>query len=91
MNLQKEILNLKSASEKIEYRHNFISLLINGAVITFIGSEIFAVMSGHTGAGKLLMVSIVSGAMTIISYNLSKKALWNLNENAESDQSEEIN
>lgn len=88
-NLQLNSEVSESTPDKNQKNRDLLSLLINGAVICFVAHEIVAVISGKSGADKLLIVSIISGAMTIISYNLSKKVLSELNESQQSTQPNE--
>jgi hypothetical protein len=62
---------------------NLLPLLVNALVIGVIAAELIATAMGVISADQLLIVSTVSGALTLLSFRLSQQALEQLNRNAE--------
>lgn len=55
-----------------------IPLIVNVVVICFVGAELLTVVVGKGGADQLLIVSALSGLLTVLSFKLSKEALQTL-------------
>ncbi len=60
-----------------------LPLIVNGVVIAVIGAELIAISLGIVSADELLVVSSISGLLTLASFKLSKDALVHINGTAE--------
>ncbi|MFH2134438.1 MAG: hypothetical protein ABII81_04570 [Pseudomonadota bacterium] len=62
-----------------------IPLLVNILVISVIAAELIATALGEINADRLLIVSTISGGLTIFSMRLSQQALDRLKQDNESE------
>ncbi len=62
---------------------NWLPPFVNTLVIGVIAAELIATTMGVISADQLLIVSTISGALTLLSFRLSQQALEQLNRSAE--------
>lgn len=62
---------------------NLLPLFVNALVIGVIAAELIATTMGVISADQLLLVSTASGALTLLSFRLSRQALEQLNRSSE--------
>lgn len=66
-----------------------IPILVNILVIGVIAAELIAIALGEINANHLLIVSAISGGLTIFSMRLSQQALDRLKQDNELDDKQE--
>lgn len=77
------ITRLLALPVALPHTMNLLPLFVNALVIGVIAAELIATAMGVISADQLLIVSTVSGALTLFSFRLSQQALEQLNRTAE--------